>query len=91
MQRTGTKEYKSRHDWEEKVIHLELRKWLKTGHIDKCYMRNQNQSLKLKRIRFSVILKYKWINISARKSDRVQWLKKKYFIDFAFQWTIEWK
>ena len=38
MQRTDTKEYKSRHDWVGKVIHWNLCKRLKFNQTDKWYM-----------------------------------------------------
>ena len=46
------KEYKTRHDWEGKVIHWELRKKLKFNHITKWYMHNpetvlENEMLKI--------------------------------------------
>ena len=40
------KEYKTRHDWEDKVIHWELCKKLKFDHPNKWYMRNPESILK---------------------------------------------
>ena len=34
------KEYKARHDWVGKVMHLEMRKKFKFDHANKCYMHN---------------------------------------------------
>ena len=34
------KEYKTRHDWVDKVIHSEMWKKFKSDHTTKCYMHN---------------------------------------------------
>ena len=34
------KEHKTSHDWQGKMIHLELSTKFKFDHINKCYMRN---------------------------------------------------
>ena len=53
------KEHESRHDWVRKVIFLELCKKLKLDDTTKSYMRNQNPSWRMRRKKFSGILKYK--------------------------------
>ena len=42
------KEYKSRHNWVGKVIHLELCKKVKFYHINKCYIQKLEYVLKKK-------------------------------------------
>ena len=53
------KEYKTRYDWVGNVIHWELCQRLKFDHTTKCT--NQNLSLKMRRIKFSGILRYERI------------------------------
>ena len=38
MKQTGTKEYKTRHDWARKVIHREFYKRIKSDHTTKWYI-----------------------------------------------------
>ena len=45
------KEYKSRYDWVEKVIHRELCKRLKFDHINKWYMHKPESLLKMRHIK----------------------------------------
>ena len=55
------KEYKTRHDWVGKVIHRELCKKLKFDHTNKWYMPKLDMSYRMRRTKFSGILRYKRI------------------------------
>ena len=55
------KEYKTMHDWVGKVIHWELCNELKFDHADNWYMHKPESVLKMRRIKFSGILRYKRI------------------------------
>ena len=45
MQQISAKEYKTRYDWVEKVIHWELCKKLKFDHTNKWYIKNPESIL----------------------------------------------
>ena len=72
------KEYKARHDWVEKVIHLELCKKFKFDHMNKCYMCKPDSILvnETHKILYDFEIQMNHL-ISARQSDLVIANKKK--------------
>ena len=65
------KEYKNRLDYVKMVIHWELCKKLKFHHTDKWYM---HKTWKMKCIRFSGTLRYRWITQSQSEDQTMFWL-----------------
>ena len=65
------KEYKTRHDWVDKVIHWELCKKLKFNHTKKWYMQTYNPSWKIRHAKTNHL-------ISVRRPDMVIFINKKW-------------
>ena len=66
------KQYKTRYDWMERVIHWELCKKLKFNQTIKWYMHKPESILKMRGTKFSGILTYKQITcFPTRRSDLV--------------------
>ena len=63
MQKFGQKEYKTRNNWVEKVVHLELCKKFKFHHTNKWYMHNPESVLENELQKFRGILRYKQITL----------------------------